>query len=423
MTAREAVLRTLPLFEMARMRAATAPRRHALQGFAGPDADSRLRWLNTFTHSKRLLTPQDREVVTPNNDTLYTNAWLDLARGPLVIEVPDMGERYWTLGFLDLWTNPFAYAGRRTTGNRAQRLFVHGPQWHGEVPAGMVAIAAPGADAWIIGRILVDDDAADLARVAQLQQQFAILRASDLSPAACVADTAMDGRKTDTPDARAYRAAIDAAWARNPAPPADVDTAALWQQASREGDAPLQEALAAVCQALRQEAQPSDAGGGWSVPVAIRTGWGSEFTLRARVARNLIGALGIEEAMYPVAEVDDQGRPLDGRHRYTLYFPPGAGPQVDAFWSITMYRKSDCLLVDNAIDRYSIGDRTPGLQWDADGGLRIAIAHAEPTAAQGRANWLPAPPEPFYLTLRLYQPREAHLEFRFAYPPLVRLED
>ena len=106
-----------------------------------------------------------------------------------------------------------------------------------------------------------------------------------------------------------------------------------------------------------------------------------------------------------------------------VYFPPGAGPQVDAFWSITMYRKSDCLLVDNAIDRYSIGDRTPGLQWDADGGLRIAIAHAEPSAAQDRANWLPAPPEPFYLTLRLYQPREAHLEFRFAYPPLVRLED
>ena len=52
-----------------------------------------------------------------NNDTLYTNAWLDLSEGPLVIEVPDMGERYWTLGFLDMWTNPFAYAGRRSAGN------------------------------------------------------------------------------------------------------------------------------------------------------------------------------------------------------------------------------------------------------------------------------------------------------------------
>jgi hypothetical protein len=88
-----------------------------------------------------------------------------------------------------------------------------------------------------------------------------------------------------------------------------------------------------------------------------------------------------------------------------------------------MYRKSDCLLVDNPIDRYSIGDRTRGLQWDADGGLRIAIQHAAPSAPRDRANWLPARPEPFYLTLRLYQPRQPHLEFRYAYPPLGRLAD
>ncbi|MDM0026494.1 DUF1254 domain-containing protein [Variovorax saccharolyticus] len=419
----EAVLRTLPLFEMARMRAATAPRRHPQRGFAGPDAASTLRWLNTFTHSKRLLTPRDREVVTPNNDTLYTNAWLDLSEGPLVIEVPDMGERYWTLGFLDMWTNPFAYAGRRTTGNRAQRLFVHGPQWTGTVPEDMVEIAAPGGDVWIIGRILVDDDAADLARVAQLQQQFSILRAQDLQAAARVADTQMDGRKTETPEAHAYRAMVDAAWARNPAPQEDHDTPSLWHRALRVAEPRLQQALGEVCQALREDAQPSDIGGGWSVPMAIRTDWGRQFALRARVARNLIGALGIEEAMYPVAEVDHQGRPLDGAHRYTLCFPPGAGPQVDAFWSLTVYRKSDCLLVDNPIDRYSIGDRTQGLHWDADGGLRIAIQHAAPSEPRDRANWLPAPPEPFYLTLRLYQPRQAHLDFLYAYPPLVRHAD
>ena len=96
---------------------------------------------------------------------------------------------------------------------------------------------------------------------------------------------------------------------------------------------------------------------------------------------------------------------------------------MSPFWSLTLYRKSDCLLVDNPIDRFSTGDRTRGLQWDPDGGLRIAIQHAAPADARNRANWLPAPPEPFYLTLRLYQPRQAHLEFRFAYPPLVRLAD
>jgi len=418
----QAVIHTLPLFEMARMRAATAPRQHAQHGFAGADAGSTLRWVNTFTHAGRLLTPADRGVVSPNNDTLYTNAWLDLSGGPLVIEVPDMGERYWTLGFLDMWTNPFAYAGRRTTGNRAQRLFVHGPEWRGAVPAGMVEIAAPGADLWVIGRILVEADAQDLARVAGLQRQFAILRASDLQPAARTIDAALNGRKTVTPEAHEYRTIVDAVWRRNPAPGDDTAARPLWRQAAAMGDDALQRALAEVCDTLRQDTQASGLGGGWSVPVTIRTHWGAQIALRARVARNLIGVLGIEEAMYPVAEVDVQGRALDGAHRYELRFAAGATPQVDAFWSLTMYRKADCLLVENPIERYSIGDRTPGLCWAADGSLCIVIQHQMPADAGDRANWLPAPREPFYLALRLYQPRAAHLEFTFAYPPVVRLD-
>ena len=281
----------------------------------------------------------------------------------------------------------------------------------------MVEIAAPGADLWIIGRILVDPDDEDRARVGALQRQFAILRFADLQPAARVADTGMNGRKTDTPDAARFQAIVEAAWARNPAED-DGAGRLLWQQALADGTECLQAALAQVCASLRNDAQASDAGGGWSIPVTIRTGYGAQTLLRARVARNLIGALGIEEAMYPVAEVDAQGLALDGRHAYELYFAPGAGPQVDAFWSLTMYRKSDCLLVANPIDRYSIGDRTPGLRHEPDGGLRISIQADAPR--QSGANWLPAPREPFYLALRLYQPRAPHLDFSFAYPPVIR---
>src|SRR3546814_19650994 len=88
-----------------------------------------MRWVNQFTHTRRLRGPDDKEVVTPNNDTLFTNAWLDLSAGPLVIDVPEMGPRYRVLGFLDAWTNSWAYAGRRTTGGGAQRLLGHGPRW------------------------------------------------------------------------------------------------------------------------------------------------------------------------------------------------------------------------------------------------------------------------------------------------------
>lgn len=411
---REALVQTLPLFEMMRMRAATTARRHATLGFASDDRGSTMRWVNQFTHTHRKLGPHDREVVSPNNDTVYSNAWLDLSHGPVLIDTPDFAERYWTLGLLDAWTNPFAYVGRRTTGNRRQRTLVHGPGWRGALPAGGVSqvIAAPGDDVWLIGRILVDDTAADLESVRALQSELRMSRL-DGTDAALRVDTGIDGRPVDTPSPAAYLRTVDAALARNP-PPAGESLA--WPL----DPTAVEQALPQVFEELRQQDQPRQLGQGWALPVSVRTNWGADVLTRARVARNLIGALGIEEAMYPTAEADDAGRTLDGRHAYELRFPPGGGPKVGAFWSLTMYRRSDCLFVANPIGRYSIGDRTPGLRRDADGSLAIRIQARDPGPAE---NWLPAPAdEPFYVVLRLYQPQAEHLEFRYRYPPLRRLD-
>ena len=408
--ARELVIATLPLFEMARMRAANTARRHPVCGFAGDTPASTMRWVNQFTHTRRLRGPDDKEVVTPNNDTLFTNAWLDLSHGPVVIEVPDMGDRYWVLGFLDGWTNPWAYAGRRTTGGRQQRLFVHGPAWNGEVPAGMHRIGAPGQDVWIIGRILVDDDPRDLAAVHALQDRFAIRR-PDGSPALSRIDALLDGRRTGAPDAGEYVRVLADMLSRNPPEP----PLRGWPP----DPAALAEALTQVYDELREAARGSGLGGGWTTAVAVRTHFGDDVVTRARVARNWIGTLGIDEAMYVMAEVDADGDELSGAFRYALRFPPGAEPQVDAFWSITLYRRSDCLLVANPIGRHSIGDRTRGLHRDPDGGLSIAIQAGDPGPGK---NWLPAPAgESFYLALRLYQPRRAHLENTYDYPPVQRV--
>lgn len=409
-SARQAVITTLPLFEMARMRASNTARKHPVQGFAGDSASSRMRWVNQFTHTRRLRGPDDKEVVTPNNDTLFTNAWLDLSAGPLVIEVPEMGERYWVLGFLDAWTNPWAYAGRRTTGGKEQRLFVHGPDWNGDVPAGMHCISAPGNDVWVIGRILADADPADLERVHALQDRFAIRR-PDGSPALSRVDCLLNDRGTGVPDAGEYLRVLATMLSRNP------PAAALPEWPREIGE--LQKALSDVYTELREVAQPSELGGGWTTAVSVRNSFGDDFLTRARVARNWIGTLGIDEAMYIMAEVDEEGEALSGARRYVLRFPPGAGPQVGAFWSITLYRRSDCLLVANLIGRHSIGDRTQGLLHDADGGLSITIQAQDPGPDR---NWLPAPAgEGFYLTMRLYQPSQAHLEGSFNYPPLRRL--
>ena len=409
----QALIQTLPLFEMMRMRAATTARRHPTLGYASDDRDSAMRWVNQFTHTHRKLGPDDREVVSPNNDTVYSNAWLDLSQGPVLIDTPDMGERYWTLGLLDAWTNPFAYVGRRTTGNRAQRTLVHGPRWAGVVPAGVSnVIAATGDDVWLIGRILVDDSPGDIDAVRDLQAQLRMTRL-DGSDAAQRFDTRLDGRSVATPSAALYLQTVADALVRNPPPEGEsLD----WPLDVHDVEAELPR----VFDGLRERDQPRQLGGGWSLQLEVRTHWGDDVLTRARVARNFIGALGIDEAMYPTAEVDGEGSALSGAHAYELRFAPGAGPKVGAFWSLTLYRRSNCLFVANPIGRYSIGDRTPGLRHEADGGLVIRLQASDPGPGH---NWLPAPAgEAFYVVLRLYQPQAEHLAHRYAYPPLTRLD-
>ncbi|MDF3888924.1 DUF1254 domain-containing protein [Cupriavidus basilensis] len=423
--AHDAVRYTLPLYEMARMRAATCPRRNSAGAFAAPQPDAPVRWINHFIHTRQLLGSQHRQVVTPNNDTLYSNAWLDLSQGPLLLDVPDSADRYYVLGLLDFYTNPFGYIGTRTTGNGRGRFLLHGPRWHGDVPAGATAIACPTDAVWLLGRVLVDGEA-DLPAVHALQDQFR-LSTLDGVPAARSFDVGMQPGE-HLGDPRRYAEVVNQALRENPPPAAEAALVAGFAQSgigadcggSAPGDAVLARLGTAIKEVLAELAAPlpSDLGGGWTLPVEIRESFGARFAERALVARNYIGALGVEEAMYVMADRDSEGAPLDGRTGYELAFAADALPQVGAFWSLTMYDKTDCMLVDNALGRYSLGDRSPSLRYDADGSLRLHLSASPPADPAARANWLPAPAGPFYVTLRLYVPQPAHLDKTFVYPPI-----
>ncbi len=431
--AREAVLYTLPLYEMARMRAATCPRRRREGDFADDRPDGTLRWVNHFVHTRQLLGPQHRQVVTPNNDTLYSNAWLDLSRGPLLLEVPDSAGRYYVLGLLDFYTNPFGYVGSRTTGTQAGRYLLHGPDWRGEPPAGATAVACPTDAVWLLGRLLVDGPD-DLPAVHAMQDRIR-LTLPDGGDAVRAYDVGMQPGEQPgaAPDqVRRYVEVVNRALRENPPPADEAATvarfAALGIGAARDGIAPdasqLEGLAAAMAEVLAElaEPMPSALGGGWSLPVEIRSSFGTRYAERAQVARNYIGALGMAEAMYVIADCDAQGRALDGRRAHELVFPHGQLPQVGAFWSLTMYDKRDCMLVDNPIGRYSLGDRSPGLRHEPDGSLRLHLGATPPRDPERQGNWLPAPAGPFYVALRLYVPGGAHLDKTFSYPGIQAKE-
>ena len=429
--AEEAVVYAFPLHEMSRMRAATSPQRTDIAG----EAPKPHRWCNVFTHARQLLGAGKSRVVTPNNDTLYTNAWLDLGDGPLVIDVPDTAGRYYVLGLLDFYTNPFAHIGQRLTGTAARSFLVTPPGWRGEVPAAFreagAHLEAPTRWLWVIGRILVDGPD-DVPAVNALQEGFVVRTLGDWQAGKTSSmpkpfDPACDPKAPLS--AEHFAAQVNRALRENPPPARDAALLARFAPLGLGPDADaldeaqrtvLQDALDTVLPRLRKAQSGATTSSGWVQMPLVEGSFGDDHLARALVALKYIGMLESREATDPLAWHDASGRKLDGSGCYTLRFAPGNLPPVDAFWSLTMYDSRDYMLVGNPIDRYAIGDRTPALRHDADGGLTLYIQHARPEGEAAQANWLPAPEGDFYLCLRAYVPRAEMLDGRYALPALVR---
>jgi hypothetical protein len=398
---------------------------------------------NRFAPARQLLGPAAK-FVSPNNDTCYLVGPCDLSGGPLVLEVPDTHDRYYVLQFVDAWTNNFAYVGRRATGTGAHTYLLTESGYTGAVPDGATVLEAPTSVFAIVGRIQVDGEA-DLPAVHELQDQF---RLSPLD-----ADDAEIGVPQPTPGVaedllwwEQFRVAL-AAFPPTPADREFLDVAAALGLTSTTS--PLVDPEPALAAALREgrsraEAMIEDLSksllkivDGWSSAVHAfdynldHLGIGTidepqwkvgdrktAYTLRAVAARlGLWGNHGYE-ARYDVLWQDENGDALDGRNGYELTLAPP--PQVDAFWSITMYDEPDYYLVANEIDRYSIGDRTPGLQVDDDGSVTILMQH-RPPAEEHLGNWLPAPDGPFRPIMRSYTPTGATLSGNALLPPVAKL--
>ena len=423
------------------------------------DTVRQFRFRNTIVSVAALTTPETRRVVSPNVDTAYSVGWLSLTQGPLVIDVPNTGGRFYTFQFMDAFTNSFAYVGSGVTGTKAGAYLLAPPGWSGDVPDGVHLLRSPTNTIWLLGRTLVDD-AADLKRVKPLLEKYTATpldawRLGVRGKAVVFDNPPPQPQKPATPQGTDFVATLNQETTIDPPPsaqacllkalaPAGVeqpDTApgavAAADTANQVGnppgsdaDTPQNRAVGAGTSvavklirgaANRYRATTSAGNRGWSVMVDRWIGdFGRKYLGRAVIATDLLGANVPRIATYPTSYSDRRGRPLNGRHRYTITFPKGHLPPVRAFWSLTMYKR-DNFLYDNAIDRYAVGDRDRGLRRNADGSLTIFVQHAKPRGAKARANWLPAPAASFHLILRLYLPKRSALDGTYRIPPFVRV--
>ena len=409
---------------------------------AVPSVEAQKAPINQFTHILEFPDDTYRDVVSPNVDTLYSLAWLDLAAEPIVLRVPDLGDRYYLMQVCDAWTNVFAAPGTRTTGNRAGAFALVGPDWRGTLPPDVQKIASPTNLAWIIGRTYTAGKA-DYATVNAIQRQYELVPLAawgrPYTPPARV--PVAPGVDAKTPpvvqvskdmSAGVFLDRLAQLMGRNPPAPEDEPMISRLRRIGVAPGAPfafdrlpprlktaIERGVAAGRARLAESVKgfSEDKGTiGWRVERGLGR-YGTDYALRAFVAIVGVGSNLAEDAIYPVTRKDADGATLTGANRYRLHFEADELPPVDAFWSVTMYSTQQ-FLVTNPIGRYAIGDRDP-LKYNADGSLDLYLQNADP-GPDKRANWLPAPPDGFSLVMRLYSPKQALLDGSWSPPPVVR---
>ncbi len=407
--------------------------RQSLSLLTGPD-NQKYTVANVFKHNNILSTPKSKSVVSPNVDTIYSIAWLDLSEGPVVLNVPDTQDRYYVIQFLDAWTNTFANIGRRTTGTGAEKYAIVGPDWKGILPYGTEVIKSPTNTVWVLGRILVKG-VNDLSNAAAVQSQFTLQSLDGKSDPRIKKpiDTQLLTKKVEDLNATDFFKIMTDMLIKNPPPESD---AVLLRQFENIGinlnygfDASKldQQTIAGLSRAAkdafeiiknsRGELGPQFVNG-WMVLRNLGT-YDDAFLKRAVTAWSGLGANVDEESMYARVFIDQEGKTLNGKNKYVIHFNSNELPPVDAFWSMTMYGP-DYFLVPNSINRYAIGDRTEGLKYNADGSLDIFVQHEPPE--EGQSNWLPAPEGDFNIILRLYQPTFKALNGTYKFPPVKRVD-
>jgi hypothetical protein len=396
--------------------------------------------MNAFTSLPEYPPADFKGVVRPNFDTLYSVAWLDLTREPVVVSAPDTDGRYYLLPMLDMWTDVFASPGWRTTGTQAGNFLITPPRWSGAVPAGMAQITAPTPYVWIIGRTKTDGPQ-DYEAVHRVQAGYKVTTLSEWGKAATPVQVKIDptvDMKTppkvqiDTMPAEKFFAYAAELLKVNPTHITDQPIIAQLKKIGIEPGKSfdLSKADPAVRNALTNAAEEAQQLMAWKLPTLARVvnGWsmntdtmgvyGNYYLKRTIIAQAGLGANLPEDAIYPINLGDETGKPLDGANRYTLHFNKGDMPPAGAFWSVTLY-DPEGFQVANTLNRFAVSSWMP-FKYNADGSLDLYFQNRSP-GKDKEANWLPAPTGGFNLTMRLYAPKSEALTGKWNPPPVTQV--
>jgi hypothetical protein len=383
--------------------------------------------------------PSETFVTCPNQDVVYGLGFFDLDAEPVVIQVPDFGNRFWVYALYDQRTDQFGHVGK-PYGTKPGFYLLAGPKWNGEKPKGIRAVIPSETEfAFVLYRTQLFNPG-DIDYVKKIQAGYKVQTLSAyLGKPAPASPPAVDFPKPLS--AEQERSSLQFFNVLNFllqfCPTVSAEKALMTRFAKIGVGAGKPFDANALSPEMRKALQDGMADA-WATfneykETQLDTGkkssadaFGTRQALKNNYLNRMSGAaLGIygnskQEAMYPAYFIDAARQKLDGASRYTLRFAPQQLPPVNAFWSLTMYELPASLLYANPLNRYLINSSMlPSLKRDADGGITLYIQNESP-GTDKESNWLPAPKGPFFAAMRLYWPKPEALDGKWKAPLLQR---
>jgi len=392
--------------------------------------------INTFFRSPKLANPRTPTGGSPNCDTLYAVAWLDVSNGPLVISVPPVKDRFYCLEMAGIDSDNFAYVGTHVTGTDKANYLIAGPGWEGEVPRDVLDVLPRSRTPtiFVLGRTQVRNHTPDDLKLAnEIQDNYKLTPLSSWHrPDGPTRPEVIDPHSPLNPidDTEGTWISMNKAMTENPpgVPPGinqleliklfatiGVGPNQSWENQSPATKAGLARAAKDGLAMLRKMAQGRGKTiNGWSYPPKDigMAGQSSDFITRAALqALGGIVANNSSEAVYLNTTVDKEGKQLEGGKSYKIHFEdkdsfPPFDETYHGFWSITMYQSSDFNLVPHSV-AYSINSYYPEFKpRDSKGGMTIFLQRERPEKERKDGEyWLQTPKEGnFYLIMRVYVP-------------------
>ncbi len=395
--------------------------------------------LNQFIHYRAFVDASDRSVVGFNVDNLYSLANLDLAKEPVILSIPEMGKRFWMMQLIDAWNGVPAAPGSRSLGGKGGNFAITGPGWQGQLPAGVVELKSP-TNLTLIGGRTYCNGPSDYAAVHKLQNQYKLTPLSqwgkNYSPPINVpvkegvTDSILVNKQFQSLSAEQFYKNLNILMVNNP--PYAADSVVLkniekigvkpgadfsLSSFSPETAKAIEEGYAEGYKAMLEEATHlGKIENGWALTYDLGK-YGTKYTYRAAWTYYAVGGNLVEDAVYPLAQVDADNNPLDATNKYTLTFTKELIPPAEAFWSLTMY-DADVYLVPNKLNRYALGDRS-NMKFEKDSSLIIYLQNTSP-GKDKESNWLPTPEKgKFKVALRLYVPKQSVIDGSWI-PPAIK---